>query len=178
MKFQIVKVLSFLVILSLSFSCIDENEEYTKMLDKWKIENENYFTNMKDSTSFKIYNIPLEHGGGKYYYKIINKGDTTSVSPILTDLVTVNYRGMFIDGGVFDYTYNGTNPVNNPTAKPVEFTVNNLITGWSVNLTQMKSGEVRTIVLPYNLAYGVYGVGSILPYSTLRFDIQLVSIKK
>lgn len=178
MKFQVLKSLFFVVILSFSFSCVDENEEYTQMIEKWKTDNDKYYTNMKDSTSFKLYNLPLEYGGGSYYYKIIKMGDTTTVSPLLTDIVTVNYRGMLIDGKSFDATYSGTNPLNNPTAKPAEFTVNQLITGWSVNLTQMKPGEVRTIVLPYNLAYGVYGVGSILPYSTLKFDIHLISIKK
>ncbi len=178
MKFQVVKALFLVVILSFSFSCIDDNDDYTKMIEKWKIDNDKYFTNMKDSSSFKLYNIPVEHGGGSYYYKIINRGDTAAVSPLLTDLVTVNYKGFLIDGTVFDATYNGTNPLNNPTAKPLEFTVNRLITGWSVNLSQMKPGEVRTIVLPYNLAYGIYGAGSILPYSTLRFDINLISIKK
>jgi FKBP-type peptidyl-prolyl cis-trans isomerase FklB len=42
----------------------------------------------------------------------------------------------------------------------------------------MKVGEIRTIVLPYYLAYGTMGAGSILPYSTLLFDMQLISIQK
>jgi len=178
MKIQILKVLFFIFIISFSISCDNYQKEYDKMIEKWKTDNDMYFTNMKDSTSYKLYTLPAEYGGGTFYYKIISKGDTTATSPLLTDDVTVNYKGMFIDGVTFDSTFSGTNPLDNPTAKPAEFSVNRLITGWTVNLTQMKPGEVRSVVLPYNLAYGIYGVGSILPYSTLKFTIHLISVKK
>jgi FKBP-type peptidyl-prolyl cis-trans isomerase len=174
---QVIKSVLFLVIVLLNFSC--NNDDYTKQLEKWKTDNDSYFNNMKDSTNFQQYDLPVENGGGMYYYRIIKQGDITASSPALQDVVKVNYKGMLINGTVFDGTYSGANPLTDSAAKPVEFTVNKLIPGWVENLTQMKPGEIRTIVLPYYLGYGMYGAGSaILPYTTLRFDMHLISISK
>ena len=148
-------------------------------LDKWRIDNANYFVNMKDSTSYRLYNIPDNRGGQSYYYKINKQGDQAGVSPIATDGVKVNYRGRLITGTVFDKTFVGNSPETDSNAKPLQFVVNQLIQGWTENLMQMKVGEIRTIVVPYTLGYGVYGISpDILPYSTLRFEIQLISIVK
>lgn len=174
---QVIKSVIFIAIIALNFSCNDD--DYVKQLEKWKTENDTYFNNMKDSTNFQRYDIPVENGGGMYYYRIIKQGDTTATSPALQDVVKVNYKGMLITGTVFDGTFASANPLTDTTAKPVEFIVNQLILGWVENLTQMKPGEVRTIVLPHYLGYGIYGAGSaIRPYTTLRFDMHLISITK
>lgn len=173
MKFQFFKTATFIAILVLTTSCFDDN---SKDLEAWKIKNDTYFQNMKDSADFQLKTIPFEYGGGNYYIKTIQEG-SMGQSPGFADTVTVNYKGTTIDGNVFDATYVGTNPINNPTAKPIQLIVNRLIYGWTFNLIDMTPGEVRTIVLPQYLAYGVNQAGSIKPYSTLRFDIHLVSFK-
>ncbi len=172
-KLTILVVSLFLILTSACNSINDNNStvDYTK----WKADNDAYFVNMKDSVGYVLYNVPAEQGGGSFYYKITTPGIQTGGSPAYNDYVVVNYRGQLIDGTVFDQTYSGVSPLNNSTATSAKFMTSRLITGWTLNLMQMKAGEIRTIILPQGLGYGVSAVGTIPPYSTLRFDIQLVS---
>lgn len=173
---KVIKLFLFAAIIVLNFSCIED--DYTKQIEKWKTQNDTYYSNMKDSVGYQQYSIPYELGGGNFYYKITKQGNATSQSPSEVDKVTVNYKGMLISGAVFDGTFKGNDPTLDTSATPRTFTVYQLIPGWIENLKQMKVGEIRTIVLPYYLAYGTQSVGSILPYSTLRFDMQLISVQR
>ena len=166
----IILSITFLSLISISCSTSDEP---TSDLSAWKLKNETYFTNMKDSTEYLQSRIPIARGGSSFYYKIKSQGSTTSGSPLSTDSVTVNYKGKMINGTIFDQTYSTLLP--DATSKSIKFKANKLIQGWTENLIQMKAGEIRTIVIPQDLGYGVYGYGPIPPYSTLVFDIQLIS---
>ena len=171
-KLQIFTISLFLI---LAYSC--KKDDSAEIVEKWKTQNETYFANMKDSAGYVLHEIPSAPAGYSYYYKIKTQGDQTSESPLSTDSVYVNYRGRTISGAVFDQTYSGTTPVGNATATPRMFKLNRLISGWTYNLMQMKVGEIRTVVLPQQLAYGDNFLPS-MPYSTLIFDIQLVYYKR
>jgi hypothetical protein len=174
MKSNKLLILIISIFLILAYSC--SKDDTAEIVTKWKTQNETYFSNMKDSIGYVLYEIPSTSAGYSYYYKITTPGDQSSVSPLSTDSVYVNYRGRTISGAVFDQTYTGKTPVGDANAKPRMFKLNQLIPGWTYNLGQMKVGEIRTIVLPQQLAYGAYYRPS-MPYSTLIFDIQLVSYK-
>jgi len=75
---------------------------------------------------------------------------------------------------VFDQTYTGS--VISTGTTPSTFYPKSLIPGWTQNLMQMKVGEIRTFVLPQELAYGTAGSGAIYPYSTTIWVVQLVSV--
>lgn len=92
----------------------------------------------------------------------------TGDSPKADDLVTVNYKGTLIDGKVFDSS----------NEKPVEFAANQVIKGWTEMLQLMKKGSKVKVVIPQDLAYGENGTYGIDPYSTLVFEIELVSFKE
>lgn len=173
---SIAKTLLLSIIILLSVACNNNENDYFKEIVEWKNLNDSYFSNMKDSASYQKFEIAAEKGGGIFYYQVLAEGDTTLASPVLISEVVVNYRGSLINNLVFDKTYNTALPTTEE-AKPATFRVNQLIEGWRENLVQMKPGEIRRIVLPAYLAYGHYDMGTIRPYSTLRFDIQLVSIK-
>lgn len=155
-------------------SCNLTPEDPLKDYSEWKIQNDKYFSSMKDSVDYTSYIVP-DSGGLGYYYKIIIPGDQNSISPVYNSYVKVNYRGGFIDGKVFEQTYKTSSTSIDGTANSQQFYANKLIYGWTSNLIQMKVGEVRRIVLPYQLAYGSSSRGAIKPYSTLIFDIQLIS---
>jgi FKBP-type peptidyl-prolyl cis-trans isomerase FklB len=99
-------------------------------------------------------------------YKIIT--DTTGPMPMDGDDVTTHYTGSFIDGKIFDSSVQrGT---------PATFGVNQVIKGWTEALKLMPKGSKWELYIPYDLAYGPEGRSSIPPYSTLIFQIELLSI--
>jgi FKBP-type peptidyl-prolyl cis-trans isomerase FklB len=102
-------------------------------------------------------------------YSVIKKGDGT-VSPGIDSLVTVNYRGMLIDGTEFDSTY--------AHGKPASFTVDKVIRGWQYVIPRMHVGDRWKVVIPPQLAYGEDGaLPRIGPNQALVFDIELLDIK-
>lgn len=165
-------------ILSLGFLCVIFTScnvaDFNNDLADWKTKNENYFTNMKDSTAYTFYTIPAVNGGGSYYYKITTPGIENSISPVLGDQVMVNYRGKMSNGTVFDQTY--AKSVIDSTATPRTFYDNQLIPGFTANLLQMKVGETRSFVLPQELAYGTQGYSSVSPYATTIWVVQLIKV--
>ena len=76
-------------------------------------------------------------------------------------------RGKLINGKVFDSTQQG---------RPATFKLNQLIDGWRTALREMPVGSRWEIVIPFNLGYGAKGAGVIKPFSTLIFDVRLISI--
>ena len=103
-------------------------------------------------------------------YKVVKEG--TGEKPKATDKVKVKYKGMTIDGKVFDasdkHSQDGTT-----------FGVSDLIRGWSEGLTLMPVGSVFEFYIPENLAYGERGAGKdIPPYAALIFEVELLSIEK
>ncbi|PLW98706.1 MAG: peptidylprolyl isomerase [Marinilabiliales bacterium] len=99
-------------------------------------------------------------------YKIINKGN--GEKPEATDIVTTHYHGTLIDGTVFDSSVD--------RGEPAQFPVNRVIPGWTEALQLMPVGSKWMLYIPYNLAYGDRGSGKIEPYSTLIFEVELLSI--
>jgi len=100
-------------------------------------------------------------------YKIIAEGK--GESPKATDKVKVNYKGMLIDGTVFD---------SNEGKDPIEFVLNQVIPGWTEGVQLMKPGSKFELYIPYQMAYGERGAGEIIaPYSTLIFQIELLSFE-
>ena len=101
-------------------------------------------------------------------YKIIKKGKGNM--PAFSDKVRVHYEGTLIDGTKFDSSYD--------RGEPAEFGVNQVIPGWTEALQLMTEGSQWELYIPYELAYGDRGSGSINPFSTLVFKVELLKIVK
>jgi len=145
--------LMMITVFSLSFfSCSD---------DEWEKDNEDAFNKIKSNPDY----TRLEVDGGSIYYKVIESG-MGEVNPGKTNKVRVRYTGSFYDGEVFDSS--GT------SAR--EFVVSELIVGFSVALQNMVVGDKWEVWIPYYFGYGTEKVGSIPGYSTLIFEIELLSI--
>lgn len=101
-------------------------------------------------------------------YKVLRQG--TGAIPTINDNVVVKYEGTLIDGTKFDSSYD-RNPQTS-TFKPSQ-----VIKGWTEALTMMPVGSKWMLYIPENLAYGERQAGSIPPYSTLIFTVELEEIK-
>ena len=173
--FWLLPACAYLIFLS---SCSNTPDTTTNIYQQWKLQNDSSFIRMKDSTAYTHYIIPAERGGSSFYYKINTAGDSSSVSPLANDTILANYRAKYMNGYIIEQSFKGDNPKKDSTATPFRSVANQLIKGWTENLMQMKIGEYRTIVIPQELGYGDFTGGAILPYSTLKFDIQLIAVKK
>ena len=100
-------------------------------------------------------------------YEIIT--DAEGEKPTAASTVRTHYHGTFINGDVFDSSYD--------RGQPAEFPVGGVIAGWTEALQLMSVGAKWRLYIPYNLAYGERGSqGAIPPYSALVFDVELLDI--
>ena len=101
-------------------------------------------------------------------YEVIKKG--TGAIPTDNDQVKVHYHGTLIDGTVFDSSVDRN--------EPAVFGVTQVIPGWTEALKLMPVGSKWKVYVPADLAYGADDRGTIKPYSTLIFDVELLGIEK
>ena len=101
-------------------------------------------------------------------YEVIKMG--RGKKPTATDKVKVHYHGTLIDGTVFDSSVE--------CGEPTSFGLNQVIKGWTEGLQLMPVGSKFRFYIPQELGYGAQAAGSIPPYSTLIFEVELLSIEK
>ncbi|MGL4412017.1 MAG: FKBP-type peptidyl-prolyl cis-trans isomerase [Bacteroidales bacterium] len=167
-------------------SCLD-SEDPNAVYYEWKELNETFFNNKRDSIAFdngyEEIEIPTNHGGGSILRKVIKSGEG-SVSPIYTDKVKTHYTGTLYTGAQFDTSYSITS-VNGVELTeeelylyntPLQFGVNEVIVGWTEALQLMHVGDKWEVIIPWGLGYGNSGSGTIPPFSTLIFEIELMEI--
>jgi len=99
-------------------------------------------------------------------YEVIT--ETFGPKPTASDMVRVHYEGRLIDGTVFDSSYD--------RGSPAEFPLGGVIQGWIEGLQLMSVGSKYRFFIPSELGYGSRGAGSIPPYSTLIFEVELLDI--
>lgn len=99
-------------------------------------------------------------------YEVLKMGK--GAKPAATDKVTVHYHGTLIDGTVFDSSVN--------RGEPATFGLNQVIKGWTEGVQLMPVGSKFKFYIPQELGYGAQNAGSIPPYSTLIFEVELLSI--
>lgn len=108
-------------------------------------------------------------------YKVITEGK--GEIPADTCKVKVHYKGTLIDGTEFDSSYSRKDKDGNP--QPATFRANQVIKGWTEALTMMPVGSKWELYIPQELAYGARETGGqIKPFSTLIFEVELLSIEK
>jgi FKBP-type peptidyl-prolyl cis-trans isomerase FkpA len=108
---------------------------------------------------------------GGVYYAVTKAGK--GAKPTAGQTVAVLYKGMLLDGKVFDASEkNG--------GKPIEFPLGQgrVIPGWDQGIAMLTKGSKAVLVIPSSLAYGARGAGAdIPPNAILRFDVELVDVK-
>lgn len=180
-------VLLFGIVLA---SCNKDDDNVLAVDEDWKKANGEAFTlrglNLEKS-GFK--KLDSQSGDGYILYRVIKEGtDTTKI--YYTSKIKSFYKGclikdedgnliedldsVLVKGVVFDQK------MDEEGYDPAEFEVSGLIDGWTTALQHMHVGDRWEIWIPYQLGYGVSGSSggtvTILPYSTLVFDMEVTEI--
>lgn len=100
-------------------------------------------------------------------YKVLKEGKGALVPDSVA--VEVNYEGRLIDGTVFDSSAK--------QGHPATMTARGTIPGFSEVLTRMPIGSTWEVYIPQDKAYGDRNMGTIKPFSTLIFKLELVGVK-
>ena len=102
-------------------------------------------------------------------YKFEN--ENKSKKPVNGEQVKVHYKGMLIDGTVFDSSYKRD--------QPIEFTlgIGQVIKGWDEGISLLGIGDKARFIIPSDLAYGESGAGGVIPpNATLIFEVDLLKV--
>jgi FKBP-type peptidyl-prolyl cis-trans isomerase len=155
---------------SVKESLIDEFNELLKeriekegkrQLEKNKMEGQKFLEENVDLEGV----VELQSG---LQYKILKEGE--GAQPKAADSVLIHYRGMFINGDVFDMSYD---------RGPAGIRINTTIAGLSEALQIMKEGAIYELYIPSGLAYGDVPFANVIPPgSTLIYTIELIEIIK
>ena len=102
-----------------------------------------------------------------YKFQTQNKSEKPSTG----DNVRVHYKGMLLDGTVFDSSYKRNEPIE------FKLGVGQVIKGWDEGVSLLGIGDKAKLIIPSELAYGEAGAGGIIPANAiLIFEVELVSI--
>ena len=99
-------------------------------------------------------------------YMVLRQGN--GARPMPASRVRVNYEGKFLDGTVFESSYQ--------RGEPAEFGLDRVIAGWAEGITLMPVGAKYRFWIPSSMAYGPTGNQGIGPDATLTFDVELMGI--
>ncbi len=145
-----------------AFDTINKRIEETKAEDKAKYasEGEKFLSENARRDEVTVTESGLQ-------YEVLTAG--SGATPGAASRVSTHYEGKLIDGRVFDSSYQ--------RGRPADFPVNGVIAGWTEALQMMEEGAKWRLYVPYHLAYGEKGAGGLIgPYTTLIFDVELISV--
>lgn len=102
-------------------------------------------------------------------YRVTRSGNSNGPQPAPTDKVRVHYHGQFMDGRMFDSSYE--------RGQDIDFPLDAVIKGWTEGVGLMRPCDAWTFFIPSDLAYGPRGRGQIPPATPLMFHVQLIEVK-
>jgi len=105
------------------------------------------------------------------FQKVVRKG--FGDVPAKGNTVSVIYKGMLLNGTVFDQSA--------LSGGPLTFTIGTgeIIDGWDKVVSSMRKGEKRIAIIPPELAYGSSGISGVIPADAfLVFEMELTAIQK
>lgn len=138
-----------------------QERQELKKYGEWKAENEEYLVANAEKTGV----VTLPSG---LQYEVLKAGN--GAKPTAESRVKVHYHGTLIDGTVFDSSVE--------RKQPAVFGVKQVISGWQEALQLMPVGSKWRLYIPQDLAYGSAEQGTIKPFSTLIFEVELLEIEK
>ncbi|MBL4716232.1 MAG: hypothetical protein COC01_04195 [Bacteroidetes bacterium] len=146
-------------------------EEIKHTQEKLVEENKNNVSEEKQTMLkyLKDNNLQTTETGTGLNYIITEEGEGNKAEQ--GQVVKVHYAGRFLDGKIFDSSYDRGEPIDFPLGQ------GKVIKGWDEGLALLNEGAKATLIIPSHLAYGPNGIPNTIPPSaTLIFDVELVEI--
>ena len=124
-------------------------------------------SNDLDVVEKKWPNAKRTYTGLRYVVVKPGKGGGTAEPGMVA---TVLYKGMLLDGTVFDESPDADHPLKARIGR------SELIAGWDEALQKMHEGEKWVLIVPPEMAYGARGKPPRIPRdATLVFEMEMVS---
>ena len=102
-------------------------------------------------------------------YVVVEPGQKAGPSPAPGTMVEVVYKGMLLNGSVFDESPDRDHPLITRVGR------GELIDGWDEALQKMHKGEKWILIVPSEMGYGARGKPPTIPRdATLVFEMELV----
>ena len=156
-QYNIVFFLAFFIVVMTSCSL----ETYTTRKNDANYEILSYLADNKidvNPTASGLVYIPIEEGEGEM--------------PQLGDKVAFHYKGYYLNGEVFDSSYDKSYPLI------VELGNGMIINGLEEALLLMNKGAKAKVIIPFYLAYNDLEYAPVSPYSNLIFELEMVDFIK
>ncbi len=144
--------LYMLLVLVLMSCGKDQESEDQALIEQFIIDN-----NIRDVES-------TEDG---IYYSITEPG--TEERPKITDQITVNYEGYYIDGTVFDSSFD--------RGEPLTIDLSRTITGWRKAIPLFGKGGSGIIMIPSRYGYGEDPSNGIRSNAVLVFEVEIIDFE-
>ncbi len=100
---------------------------------------------------------------------IITETEGNGNQPVKGNTIVVNYKAFLTDGKAFEST----------DREPLEFVLGKgtIPKGFEEGLLAMRKGGKARLIIPSHLAFGEYQTGTIPPFTTLIYEVELLDIK-
>ncbi|MAU33530.1 hypothetical protein CL689_07435 [Candidatus Saccharibacteria bacterium] len=151
---------------------IQQQEEYDRMIEEYtKQQEEAARQNAENSEPLEGYSAePFDASSvTELRVDVLREGDGQVVSE--DDTINASYFGWISDGTIFDST-------NKKDADnvPIDFSLQQVIEGWTEGLSGQKVGSVVKLTIPADQAYGDTASGVIPANAPLQFIVIINSI--
>ncbi|MGF7138038.1 FKBP-type peptidyl-prolyl cis-trans isomerase [Roseimarinus sediminis] len=164
-------IISLLIALFSMAACdLNNNDAYEEYQKEWEAYQKKVQAQYQaDSLLISDYlaehdSVAEIHEASGIFYHIIAEGE--SQRPDIYSIVEVSYKGMLLDGTVFDQT---------DTDMTATFQLSNLIKGWQVGIPLIGTDGKIILYLPSYYGYGESESKTIPANSVLIFEVDLHS---
>lgn len=174
-------VVWMMMCLLLVCSCKDDEDNLDEVeQEAYRAEQDIAFQSKANDPEYERWDSPA--GNGYVFAKLLKEGNGKRI--YFTSRLSVYYKGYLTDGTVFDQQLveDGAPFLCAVSSYYANYSsyygtgYSSVIEGWTVALQYMCEGDKYEVWIPQSLAYGSTSTDDIPAYSTLIFEIEVVSI--
>jgi FKBP-type peptidyl-prolyl cis-trans isomerase FkpA len=102
---------------------------------------------------------------------VVMSQEGSGAKPANGQKVTVHYTGYLTDGTKFDSSVDRGEPFS------FSLGMGQVIKGWDEGIAMLSPGAKAKLIIPSSIGYGGRNMGTIPPFSTLIFDVELIKFE-